>query len=71
MLLVIDVGNTHTTFGVFQQEKLLAHFSADPELNAKSAWFLQNLSPHLRQPEIERKYRLNYLAGKFAIPALD
>ncbi len=26
MLLAIDVGNTHTTFGVFQQEKLLAHW---------------------------------------------
>ncbi len=53
------------------QEKLLAHFSADQELNAKSAWFLQNLSPQLRRPEIERKYRLNYLSGKFAIPAFD
>jgi hypothetical protein len=51
--------------------KLLAHFLNDSELNAKSAWFLQNLSPHLRRPEIERKYRLNYLLGKFAIPTLD
>lgn len=53
------------------QEKLLAHFKDDGELTAKSAWFLQNLSPHLRRPEIERKYRLNYLSGKFAIPAFD
>jgi hypothetical protein len=53
------------------QEKLLAHFSADLELNAKSDWFMRNLSPQLRRPEIERKYRLNYLSGKFAIPALD
>jgi len=53
------------------QEKLLAHFMNDNELNAKGAWFLQNLSPHLRRPEIERKYRLNYLAGKFAIPNFD
>jgi len=53
------------------QEKLLAHFQEDNELNAKSAWFLQNLSPHLRRPEIERKYRLNYLLGKFAIPAFN
>ncbi len=52
-------------------EKLLGHFLNDGELNAKSAWFLQNLSPHLRRPEIERKYRLNYLLGKFAIPTLD
>ncbi len=53
------------------QEKLLAHFMNDNELNAKSAWFLQNLSPHLRRPEIEQKYRLNYLLGKFAVPAFD
>jgi len=53
------------------QNKLLAHFLNDSELNAKCAWFLQNLSPHLRRPEIEGKYRLNYLLGKFAIPSLD
>lgn len=53
------------------QEKLLAHFLDDHELNAKSAWFLQNLSPHLRRQDIEQKYRLNYLLGKFAIPAFD
>ena len=53
------------------QEKLLAHFLGDIELNAKSAWFLQNLSPHLRRPEIERQYRLNYLLGRFAVPFLD
>jgi hypothetical protein len=53
------------------QEKLLDHFQNDGELNAKTAWFLKNLSPPLRRPEIERKYRLNYLFGKFAIPALD
>lgn len=53
------------------QEKLLAHFLADGELNAKTAWFLNNISPAMRKPEIERKYRLNYLLGRFAIPALD
>jgi hypothetical protein len=53
------------------QEKLLAHFQDDGELNAKTAWFLKNISPSMRRPEIERKYRLNYLAGRFAIPALD
>jgi len=52
-------------------KKLLAHFLNDNELNAKSAWFLQNLSPHLRRQDIEQKYRLNYLLGKFAIPTLD
>ncbi|MCU0235666.1 MAG: hypothetical protein MUC72_01105 [Acidobacteria bacterium] len=53
------------------EEKLLARFSADGELNAKSAWFLKNLAPPLRRPEIERRYRLNYLWGKYGIPSLD
>jgi hypothetical protein len=53
------------------QEKLLTHFNDDNELNAKAAWFLKNLSPPLRRPDIERKYRLNYLSGKFAIPAWE
>jgi len=53
------------------EEKLLAHFVGDNELNAKCAWFLQNLSSQLRRPEIERKYRLNYLLGKFAVPAFE
>lgn len=53
------------------QEKLLAHFLADGELNAKTAWFLKNIAPSMCRPEIERKYRLNYLAGRFAIPCLD
>ena len=53
------------------QEKLLAGFQDDGELNAKAAWFLKNISPPMRRPEIERKYRLNYLSGRFAIPPLD
>lgn len=53
------------------QEKLLERFRDDGELNAKAAWFLKNIAPSMRKPEIERKYRLNYLAGKFAIPSLD
>ena len=53
------------------QERLLAGFRDDVELNAKTAWFLKNISPAMRKPEIERKYRLNYLAGRFAIPVLD
>ncbi len=53
------------------QEKLLARFRDDGELNAKTAWFLKNIAAQLRRPEIERKYRLNYLAGRFAIPPLD
>ena len=52
-------------------EKLLIHFQNDAELNAKCAWFLKNLAPDLRLPEIEKKYRLNYLLHKFAIPGFD
>jgi hypothetical protein len=53
------------------QEKLLERFRDEGELNAKTAWFLKNIAPSMRKPEIERKYRLNYLAGKFAIPSMD
>ena len=52
-------------------EKLLRHFQDDAELNAKCEWFLKNLAPDLRRPEIEKKYRLNYLLHKFAIPSFD
>ncbi len=53
------------------EEKLLDRFRADDELNAKAAWFLNNLAAALRRPDIERRYRLNYLWGKFGIPSLD
>ncbi len=52
-------------------EKMLDHFQDDGELNAKCAWFLNNLAPDLRRPEIEKKYRLNYLLHKFAVPAFE
>jgi hypothetical protein len=53
------------------EEKLLTRFRDDDELNAKAAWFLNNLAATLRRPDIERRYRLNYLWGKFGIPSLD
>jgi hypothetical protein len=52
-------------------EKLLRHFQNDAELNAKCEWFLKNLAPDLRRPEIEKKYRLNYLLHKFSIPSFE
>jgi hypothetical protein len=52
------------------EEKLLGLFAEDSELNAKASWFLNNLAPPLRRPEIERRYRLNYLLGRFNIPPL-
>lgn len=53
------------------REKLLAHFRDDGEMRAKAAWFMKNLAPSLRRPEIERRYCLNYLWGKFGIPPLE
>ena len=53
------------------QERLLARFQDDGELNAKTAWFLKNLAAPLRRPEIERRYRLNFLLSRFAIPPLE
>jgi len=53
------------------QERLLGHFNDDGELNAKTAWFLKNIDPRLRRPEIERTYRLNYLIGRYGIPPLE
>lgn len=52
------------------EEKLLSRFAGDGELDAKAAWFLGHLAPPLRRPEIERRYRLNYLMGRFNIPPL-
>ncbi len=47
---------------------LLALFQNDSELNFKTDFFLKNLSPTLRKPEIEERYRINYLIHKFHIP---
>ncbi|MCX6556099.1 MAG: hypothetical protein NTW95_01480 [Candidatus Aminicenantes bacterium] len=52
-------------------EKLLHHFRNDAELNAKCDWFMKNLAPALRRPEIGATYRLNYLLHKFSIPSFD
>jgi len=50
------------------QRLLLEAFATDDELNRKSQFFLQSLNPELRRPEIERKYRLNFLLHRFRIP---
>jgi hypothetical protein len=52
-------------------EALLALFCGDNELNVRVRVFLQNLAPELRTPEIEKKYRLNYLFHKFHIPDFE
>jgi hypothetical protein len=51
--------------------KLSDLFKGDKELNLKARVFLRNLSPELRKPEIEHRYRLNYLLNKFNIPDFD
>ncbi len=51
--------------------KLMDLFKDDNELNLKTSIFLKNLSPELRKPEIEQKYRLNYLLNKFKIPDFE
>ena len=48
-------------------ETLVNLFKDDNELNLKVRIFLDNLSPVLRKPEIERRYRLNYLINKYNI----
>lgn len=53
------------------EEKLLERFASDEELNAKTAWFLGNLVPELRRPEVERRYRVNCLWGRFGIPSIE
>jgi len=52
-------------------ETLADLFKDDNELNLKVRIFLDNLSPALRKPEIEQRYRLNYLINKFNIPDFD
>jgi len=49
-------------------ETLANLFKDDKELNLKVRIFLDNLSPVLRKPEIEQRYRLNYLINKFKVP---
>lgn len=53
------------------EEKLLQCFRDDEELNAKTDWFLKNLVPELRRPEVARRYRVNCLWGRFGIPSLE
>lgn len=53
---------------VILQEKLLALFKDDSELNIKTEIFLKNIASVLRKPEIEARYRLNYILNKFHIP---
>ena len=53
------------------KEKLLNLFKHNKELDLRTEIFLKNLSPELRKPEIEKRYRINYLLNKFKIPDFD
>jgi hypothetical protein len=52
-------------------QKLVDLFKEDEELSIKAAVFARSLSPELRRPEIENRYRLNYLINKYRIPDFD
>ena len=58
------------TGGTALIEKLLALFAGNDEHEAKAAFFLQNLKPIQRTPENERKYRFNYITGKYNVPEI-
>ncbi len=51
--------------------KLVELFDDDEELNIKAVVFTRGLSPELRTPEIENRYRLNYLLNKFHVPDFE
>jgi len=53
------------------KNKLVKLFENDQELNIKTGIFLRNLVPELRKPEIEARYRQNYLINKFNIPDIN
>lgn len=51
--------------------KLVELFKDDEELKIKAAVFSRSLSPELQKPEIENRYRLNYLLNKYRIPDFE
>lgn len=51
--------------------KLVDLFKDDETLKLKVAIFNRNLAPELRKPEIENRYRLNYLRSKYNIPDFE
>jgi hypothetical protein len=53
------------------EEKLLALFKDNEEMAAKENFFLQNLAKKLRTPETAKRYRINYIKGKFGIPDME
>lgn len=58
-----------TLEGVYR--KLLDLFRSDRDLNLKTRFFLESVARELRKPELEQRYRINYLLHKFKIPDFD
>lgn len=52
-------------------EKLVDLFKGYEELCLKVTIFSRSLAPELRKPEIENRYRLNYLVNKYNIPDFE
>lgn len=52
-------------------KKLVELFKGDETLDLKVAVFMRNLAPELRKPEIENRYRLNFLRSKYNIPDFE
>lgn len=52
-------------------ETLTELFNDDETLAMKTAIFTRSLAPELRRPEIENRYRLNYLLNKYKIPDFE
>ncbi len=69
LFLQLKAGDKYELAPVY--EKLLAMFADDEELHLKVEIFIERLAPRLRNPEIKKKYRLNFLLHKFNIPDFD
>jgi len=51
--------------------KLLERFADDPDLNLRTHLFMQGLAEPLRKPDIERRYRLNFIWHRYRIPDFE
>ncbi|MEN8154541.1 MAG: hypothetical protein ABFR75_11025, partial [Acidobacteriota bacterium] len=51
--------------------KLLNIFKDNREIEIKSEIFMKNIAPELRNPEIQKKFRLNFIKNRFKIPDFD
>ena len=52
-------------------QKLVTIFKTDKDLNLRTQFFMKSIAEKLQKPEIEQKYRLNYLIHKYNIPDFE